>query len=115
MSAPIAQAQARSSVEIHDSCNNCFPRLCCTKPKKPHKTDIRRASDRVPIPIDGPAIPANAPAKAGASPIKRINAMTDIVELDHKVVQATRAVTNPLPKLASVEYGHMPAVTESSK
>jgi hypothetical protein len=89
MSAPIS-ANARSSIEIDNSCNNCCPRLLCGRKVKKHKTDIRKASDHVPIPKDAPL---------------------PVIEHTNKAVNDLRL---PLPpaRPPSVKYGIMPTIAD---
>lgn len=72
MSSPlegIHKAEARSSIEIKNSCNNCIP-ICGKKTKHHKRKELKSASDHVEVLKDGP--------------IPRIDASTDLTDKTFK-------------------------------
>ena len=81
----IHKAEARSSVEVHDSCNNCFPRWCCGRK---HKHIKRRDAN---------------------------SDLSVVVAKADTTCKSALQIVDPLPKSDSIEYKHMPALPGASK
>ncbi len=107
MTAPIVQGadkvEARSSIEVSNSCNNCCPRLCFGRKIK-KKTHLRKASDQVPIPKT-----ESAPELSQGHILKSTR---DIVRHDQAPSIIVPDKNIPTEK---IKYGDMPEKTEGSK